>query len=106
MICDRIIVGLVIFQITMAGQLALRSAVKRSVAVVPLIVITLWFSYVYSRSYKPLMKFIALRSIKLAEHDDEALSNSRYLSETRNRPTVDEVWETGMRFVNPSLIVS
>lgn len=106
MICDRIIVGLIIFQITMAGQLALRSAVKRSVAVVPLIAITLWFSYVYSRSYKPLMKFIALRSIKLAEHEDEAMSNSRYLSETRNRPTVDEVWETGMKFVNPSLVVS
>ncbi|KAE9972897.1 hypothetical protein EG328_004705 [Venturia inaequalis] len=106
MICDRIIVGLVIFQITMAGQLALRSAVKRSVAVVPLIAITVWFSYVYSRSYKPLMKFIALRSIKLAEHEDETLSSSRYLSETRNRPTVDEVWETGMKFVNPSLVVS
>jgi hypothetical protein len=106
MICDRIIVGLVIFQITMAGQLALRSAVKRSVGIVPLIALTLWFSYVYSRSYKPLMKFIALRSIKKAEHEDEELSSSRYLTETHNRPTVDEVRETGMRFINPSLIVS
>jgi hypothetical protein len=106
MICDRIIVGLVIFQITMAGQLALRSAVKRSVGIVPLIALTIWFSYVYSRSYKPLMKFIALRSIKKAEHEDEELSSSRYLTETRSRPTVDEVLETGMRFVNPSLVVS
>jgi hypothetical protein len=104
-IVDRIIVGLIIFQFTMAGQLALRTAVKRSVLILPLIGITVWFSMVYSRSYKPLMTYIALKSIRRAEHADfgTEIAEQRYLLETRNRQTVDETRESGLRFINPSL---
>jgi len=105
MICDRIIVGLVIFQVTVAGQLALRLAIKRSLVIIPLVLITLWFHYVYSRSYKPLMRYIALRSIRKAEHGDPGAAARRYEYETRIHQTVDESGETGLRFINPNLIV-
>jgi hypothetical protein len=103
MVCDRIIVGLVIFQVSMVGQLALRSAIRRSLLILPLIVATLWFSHVFGRSYKPLMKFIALRSIRSAEQNNE--SSGRYVIGTRMGQTVDEAREIGLRFINPSLIV-
>jgi len=104
MICDRIIVGLIIFQVTVAGQLALRSAIKRSLGIIPLVLITLWFSRVYGRSYKPLMKYIALRSIRKAEHGDHSDAARRYEHETQNHQTTDESRDAGLRFVNPSLI--
>ncbi|OCK73587.1 DUF221-domain-containing protein [Lepidopterella palustris CBS 459.81] len=114
MICNRIIIGLVLFQLTTAGQLALMKAYRRSIIIGPLLFATLWFSYVYSRTYKPLMTFIALRSLRRAEHSDlgsdileeSLLSEHRYSSETRNRQTVDEARESGLRFINPSLIMS
>ena len=107
-IVDRIIVGLVIFQITMAGQLAFRTAVKRSVLILPLIAITLWFSVVYTQSYKPLMTYIALKSIRKAEHADydTEISERRHLIETRDGQTVNETRESGLRFINPSLTIS
>jgi hypothetical protein len=103
-IVDRIIVGLIIFQFTMAGQLALRGAIKRSVLILPLAVLTVWFSLIYNRSYKPLMTYIALRSIRRAEHGDEE-PQFRAMSESFHGPTVDEARESGARFVNPSLTV-
>lgn len=96
--------GLIIFQVTMAGQLALRGAVKRSVLIVPLVVLTVWFSLMYNRTYKPLMTYIALRSIRRAEHDGEE-PHYRAMSESFHGPTVDEARESGARFVNPSLIM-
>lgn len=118
MICDRIFVGLVVFQLTMAGQLALRSAVRRSIVIFPLLIATLWFSQVYGRTYKPLMDFIALKSIRRAEHQDEGTSAWRYEAQAHNGPTMDETtaWTNEydsirgqaldeMRFVNPSMVV-
>jgi len=67
MICDRIFVGLIFFQLTTAGQLILKQAVTRSVLMIPLLVATVWISIVYGRTYKPLMRFIALRSVKRGE---------------------------------------
>ncbi|KAK5693479.1 hypothetical protein LTR97_010048 [Elasticomyces elasticus] len=67
MICDRIFVGLVFFQLTTAGQLILKQAVTRSVLMIPLIVGTVWVSVLYGRAYKPLLQFIALRSVQRGE---------------------------------------
>jgi hypothetical protein len=110
-IVDRIIVGLVIFQITMAGQLALRLAFKRSVLILPLVIVTLWFSIIYNRNYTPLMTYIALKSIKRAEHDgangaggSAARRDRGYRRRSMNFATVDEERERGMRFINPNLI--
>jgi len=114
MMCDRMLVGLVVFQLTVGGQLGSKGALIRSGLIVPLLVATIWFSYAYNRTYRPLMKFIALKSVRRAEHADfagytdedlpEDMARWRYDSETRQGQTVDESRETGMRFINPSLI--
>ncbi|KAH8726314.1 hypothetical protein GQ44DRAFT_706105 [Phaeosphaeriaceae sp. PMI808] len=111
MMCDRVIGGAVLFQITVAGQLALKKAFKRAVLVVPLIMGTLWFFYVFSRTYRPLMKFIALRSLRNPESSslgrgvqEEAVSSGRQgQRRTTGRLTLDEAREHGLRFENPSL---
>jgi hypothetical protein len=113
MMCDRVIVGMVLFQLTTAGQLALQQAVYRAVAIVPLILGTLWFGYVYSRTYRPLMKYIALKSLRGAEQSDlgravqeeEFSPNGQQPLARPNRRTLDEVRECGLRFENPSLVM-
>jgi hypothetical protein len=105
MMCDRVLGGAILFQITVAGQLALNKAFKRAVLVAPLIIGTLWFFYVFARTYRPLMKFIALRSLRSSDTTDlgrgvqeEAVSPGR-----NSRLTLDEARERGQRFGNPSL---
>ncbi|KAF2206019.1 DUF221-domain-containing protein [Delitschia confertaspora ATCC 74209] len=113
MMCDRVIVGLVLFQLTTAGQLALQQAFRRAFVIAPLVLGTLWFGYVYSQTYRPLMKYIALRSLRRAEHSDlgravqeEAfVSNGRHRHIPGGRQTLDEARESGLRFENPSLIM-
>ncbi|KAF1832908.1 DUF221-domain-containing protein [Decorospora gaudefroyi] len=70
MMCDRVIVGVVLFQITVAGQLALKKAFKRAVLTAPLVVGTIWFLFVFARTYRPLMQFLALRSLRDPEQSD------------------------------------
>jgi len=111
MMCDRLIVGALLFEITMAGQLATRGAPKRSVLIAPLLIGTLWFAQKYSRTYRPLMKFIALRSLRIHEHSDlgraiqeEAFApGQRHRCRNVGRQTVDEARESGTRFESPSL---
>lgn len=104
MICSRVVVGLVIFQITTAGQLAAKNAITRSVLMLPLVLATLWFHHVYMRTYKPLTKFIALRSIDQSSQEQEVLNGSlRFNSETIQCRVLDTSEETGVRFMNPSL---
>jgi hypothetical protein len=113
MMCDRVIVGAVLFQLTLAGQLALRKAIKRAVLIAPLVIGTLWFAYIYGRTYRPLMKFIALKSLRHAEHSDlgrdvqeESVSPEAQNGDTIvSRQTVDEARESGLRFEHPSLVL-
>lgn len=60
----RIILGLLIFQITMAGLLALENAFVLSICLLPLPIITCGLLYDFQKHYSPLCYFIALRSIK------------------------------------------
>ena len=105
-ICIRILVGFVVFQIAVTGILALKGAFIRSILVVPLIVGTVWFTVFYQRTYEPLMKFIALRSLT-REPPFGAVppGESRYDSETVYGRAVDESEETGLRYINPSLVM-
>ena len=106
LICNRVILGLVVFQVAIAGDLALKTAIKRSILIIPLLLGTIWFSYFYRKSYEPLMKFIALRSINRdGRFDGTDRGESRYDSETDHGRTVDESPETGRRFINPNLII-
>lgn len=129
MICDRVFVGLVFFQITTAGQLILRGAIPRSLLMVPLIIGTIWMSIAYGNTYKPLLRFIALRSVRRAEQtayvdEPDNPVPADWQSADRN-PWADAEsarlrWgrepgrgitrakdagsESSMRFVNPSLV--
>lgn len=110
MICYRIMVGLGVFQLAMAGVIGLQTAITPAVAVIPLILFTIWFSYFFGRTYEPLTKYIALRSIQREENSDmniadEDVGDDRPSSQRRPSTTIDEAREKGQRFVNPSLIV-
>jgi hypothetical protein len=112
MMCDRLIVGVILFQVTMAGQMATRRAFTRSILIAPLLIGTLWFGYVYSRTYRPLMKFIALRSLRDGQHSDlgRAVQEDSFLPGLQRRghvgrQTLDEARERGARFESPSLIM-
>lgn len=104
MICYRIMLGMGVWQLVMAGLIALEKQFQAALLVVPLIPFTIWYSYYFGRTYEPLMNFIALRSIERgsAEYADEERPNA--LSR-RHSTTVDESREKGQQFINPSLIV-
>ena len=90
----------------MLGQLALLSAIKRSALILPLFIGTIWFFYFYRRTYEPLMKFIALRSLHNEDQNDGiSVGESRYNSETNDGGAVDADEDTGLRYINPSLII-
>uniref|UniRef100_A0A093VGK9 Putative membrane protein n=1 Tax=Talaromyces marneffei PM1 TaxID=1077442 RepID=A0A093VGK9_TALMA len=76
MICSRVLLGLVVFQVAMIGVLALRKLIARSLLLVPLLGATVWFTYFFAYTYEPLMKFIALRSIDQDRPDRNNGSNS------------------------------
>lgn len=60
----RMVLGLIVFQITMAGYLSLQLAFFASLLVVPLLMGTVWYSYYWKRQFEPLTNYIALRSIR------------------------------------------
>jgi hypothetical protein len=123
-ICYRIVLGLVVFHLTMSGYLALRKAWTVAGFIVPLLFATLWWSWVFRRRVAPLTKFIALRSIRqngqrrlrsvegeveeesaIVDGEDLDPALSRRSSPLRRGSTIDEDREKGARFVNPSLVV-
>ncbi|KAK4167145.1 hypothetical protein QBC43DRAFT_312235 [Cladorrhinum sp. PSN259] len=129
MICYRIVLGLIVFQLTMSGYLALRKAFAVALLVIPLAVVTVWYSWSFKKHFEPLTKFISLRSIKRKERrsrndvvnvglppdgrggmgapevrgdgEDEEDEEPRM----RRGSTVDEDKEKGLRFVNPNLVI-
>ncbi|OAT07343.1 DUF221 domain-containing protein [Blastomyces gilchristii SLH14081] len=116
MICSRVILGFIVFQLAIIGTLALRTAVTRSILVVPLLAGTVWFFYFFSRTYDPLMKFIALRSIdrsRAAVDQDETPTPTSTMSPPsqwdrdavhlrfRGRDLASKL----KKYVNPNLIV-
>ncbi|ROV92993.1 hypothetical protein VMCG_09028 [Cytospora schulzeri] len=132
-ICYRMVLGLVVFQVTMAGYLVLQLAFFASLLVVPLLMGTVWYSYYWRRQFEPLTNHIALRSIRRRRSGADADTPSGSGSDAPNTPdgtsvvhdeffggpgrhppqellrrrksTVDEDKEKGLKFVNPSLVV-
>ncbi|KAF2968796.1 hypothetical protein GQX73_g4756 [Xylaria multiplex] len=107
-ICRRIILGLVSFQVVMLALLVLRQAFFEAAFIAPLILLTVWYNYSFNLRFVPLTKFIALRSIK-RDSDPGRQSNPDQNGEqsmrlTRRMSTIDEDKEKGMSFINPSLI--
>lgn len=104
MICNRVILGLLIFHLAMAGFLAAYQALTAALLIVPLFGATVWFSMYFQRTYFPLMFFIALRSIDKKWHPPlpEPSESPWDLATDRGR-TVDTNPETGTRYMNPNL---
>lgn len=111
LISYRILLGLSVFHVTMAGYLGANKAFGQALLVVPLLVFVVWYSYYFRRRFEPLTRFIALRSIKRAGPDDDAAAviDADLAGATqgllRRRSTIDEDREKGLHFVNPSLVV-
>lgn len=111
MIIYRIIIGLGIFQVAMAGVIALKQEFTAAVLVLPLLPFTIWLSYYYGRTYEPLTKYIALRSIRQEGDTDLNIAGEDIAFERpvghirRGSTTIDEDREKGQKYVNPSLIV-
>jgi hypothetical protein len=111
MICYRIMVGLGIFQLSMAGVMALQTAITPAFFVIPLILFTVWFGYYFGETYEPLTRYIALRSIRREGNSDiniadEDIGNDRPPGHIRRESTtLDEAREMGQKFVNPSLVI-
>ncbi|GKU06893.1 hyp1 protein [Fusarium langsethiae] len=113
-ICYRIIVGLLVFELVMVGRIATGEAFIQSVCILPLIPFSVWYSYYIKRRYEPLTKYIALRAIRADEDsDDAAAMDDAFEDENITRPsqtllrrgsTLDEYKEKGTQFVNPSLV--
>ncbi|KAI9814764.1 MAG: hypothetical protein M1827_003030 [Pycnora praestabilis] len=108
MIGNRVILGLLVFQLAMFGELALKGAIKRSIIILPLLLGTVWFSYFFRRTYEPLTRFIALGSIHKQARLDYNLEGAdgieqRDENDTDGGQTIDEERESGLKFVNPAL---
>lgn len=107
MICNRIFVGLVVFQIAMTGILALRSAFTASVFVLPLLFATIWYTVYFQRTFYPLMRFIALGSINrrstLLAAELPTPPESAWDRDTDHGRFVDTDSVTGLRYMNPNL---
>ncbi|KAF4589728.1 Calcium permeable stress-gated cation channel 1 [Ophiocordyceps camponoti-floridani] len=107
-ICHRIVIGLVVFEVVMIGQIASLAAFVQSVTVLPLIPFTIWYSYYFKRRFEPLTKYIALRAIGSGQPaqdgsgDDGESQPLRGLM--RRQSTLDEYMEKDLVFVNPSLV--
>jgi hypothetical protein len=111
-ICYRIVLGLVVFQLAMSGVLALKNALVAASLLIPLLIATLWYGYHFRERFEPLTRFISLRSIRRAEEpggnaildEDFGGAGGVHRELLRRGSTVDEDREKGLKFVNPSLI--
>ncbi len=113
-ICYRAMLGAGVFQITMVGWLAFLGALTQSALTLPLVLVTIWFSYFYAHSYEPLTHFIALSSVQRHKSQDQPTrdaleenvwrSDSGEVSENGDVTTVDEARERGLTFMNPNLV--
>jgi calcium permeable stress-gated cation channel len=111
-ICYRIILGLVAFQVVMSAVMALSQAFFQSVLVAPLLVLTVWYSFYFKRRYEPLTRYISLRSIRVEIAEEDAAAIDDEFGEPRasqgllrRGSTIDEDKEKGSRFVNPNLVI-
>lgn len=108
MICYRLLLGLEVFQIVMAGIIALKNQVYVAGLVVPLIPFSIWYSYYFGRTYQPLLRFIALQKVK-NDNENTTGDNNRVNSSStslrgRNDDAIEERRENSS-FVNPCLNV-
>lgn len=123
----RIILGLLLFQLTVAGTLALSNSWVFCLFLIPLPFITLSVWWLFEKNYKPLSYFIALRAIESSDNStasatstgvynsssDDAISpslnsasllNHRSHQLSKKTSTIDERREFNQTYVYPNLV--
>ena len=112
MIFRRVCLGLVIFQLTMAGTLALEHAYFFAIMVVPLVLSTFVVFYTFEKDYLPLSFYIALKAIKKSTLTSNVGSSTALASPTneaqrrtvkKRASTLDELRELNKKYVCPYL---
>ncbi|KAH3665896.1 hypothetical protein OGAPHI_004085 [Ogataea philodendri] len=113
----RVVLGLLLFQLTVAGSLALNNAYILAMCLIPLPFLTILYSWNFERNYLPLSFYIALRAIdkeptvepnsqissgNLSGH---VLANGVSLSSLRSS-TIDERREFNQTYEYPHLVQS
>lgn len=117
----RVAMGLLLFQLTVSGTLALSNAWVLSLLITPLPFITLYVWWYFEKNYQPLSYFIALRAIEkpgvisTAESSDYSSRSSesnnteqqlqhRVVDESAKDSTIDERRELNQTYSYPNLI--
>lgn len=105
----RVILALLIFQLTMVGVLALEKAYLCALFLAPLPVLTLGLLWNYQQSYIPLLIFIALRLIEdnhMPYHDEEAFVETPQndIPQDSRAQTLDERRELNQTYQYPHLL--
>lgn len=112
MIFRRVCLGLIIFQLTMAGTLALERAYVLAVLIVPLVLSTFVVVYTFEKDYLPLSFFIALKAVKKYSHPSTPASSAgldtlqpqpQQRSVKKRISTIDELREVNKKYVCPYL---
>ncbi|KAJ0312460.1 hypothetical protein COL516b_001542 [Colletotrichum fioriniae] len=106
----RVILGLFVSQVILSSIMALSLAFFQSIAVLPLIAFTIWYSFYFKRRFEPLTRYISLRSIRIEiDPEDAAVLDEDFEGPRpsqgllRRGSTIDEDKEKGLTFANPSL---
>ena len=112
-IMRRVMVGVILFHLTMTGILVLQSAYFLATVLAPLPIVTLFYWYNFEDDYVPLSSFIALTAIETTGSGDLTGSSAVSLSEDLeqnigSRPravskTLDEERERHQKYMNPNL---
>lgn len=108
----RIIMGLLLFQLTITGTLAtFHDGYILAMCLIPLPLATIAVLLNFQKHYLPLSFFIALRAIHNAEHDLEDTIGDGAFSPVTNatdihrvRSTVEETREKGLNYEYPYLV--
>lgn len=100
----RVILGLLIFQLTMAGTLALQQAYTCAAFLAPLPILTLACLWNFQKNYIPLSIFIALRSIENNESPQQDEESEVASESNANFKTLDERRELNKTYQYPHLI--
>ncbi|ODQ81711.1 hypothetical protein BABINDRAFT_170398 [Babjeviella inositovora NRRL Y-12698] len=119
LIFRRVCLGLVLFQLTMVGTLALEKAFVLAGIVIPLVVLTFIAVYSFQTHYLPLSSFIALRSIQdghfsvvgdmlAGESSSSSVDGEAAVSKQsrirKRRSTVDEERDQFLDYTYPYLV--
>lgn len=110
LVVRRVIMGLLIFHMTMFGTLASEKAFACASFLIPLPLFTLAILWNFHKHYIPLSSFIALRSIENNElpfhGDEEENLFSARTNSTNREQTLDERREINQTYDYPDLISS